>query len=132
MKLALIPSVALALHLSLSPAPHASPLPASPPLAPGAQAEPELPWTLMIYGAADNNADGPILEFLDGIRAALDDDAGMELILFIDRSEGFSTDSKSLGADFTGARVYRLRSDSAELLDARAIESGRPRTVPST
>lgn len=78
----------------------------------------ERPWTLMIYGAADNNADGPILEFLDKIRAAWDDDAGMELVLFIDRSTGYSDDSESLGADFTGARVYRLRRHAAELLDA--------------
>lgn len=72
----------------------------------------------MVYGAADNNADGPILEFLDRVREALDDDPGMELLLFIDRSEHFSDDAKSLGANFTGARVYRLRKDSAELLDA--------------
>ena len=78
----------------------------------------ERPWTLMVYGAADNNADGPILHFLDGVRAALDDDEGMELVLFIDRSDHFSDDSQSLGADFTGARIYRLRKDSAELLDA--------------
>jgi len=57
-------------------------------------------------------------EFLDGVRTALDDDAGMELILFIDRAEGFSDDDRSLGAEFTGARVYRLRRDTAELLDA--------------
>lgn len=72
----------------------------------------------MIYGAADNNADGPILEFLDTLRVALDDDPGMELVLFLDRSEGFSDDSRSLGANFTGARVYRLGKESAELLDA--------------
>ena len=83
-----------------------------------AREEPERPWTLLVYGAADNNADGPILEFLDSVRAALDDDPGIELLLFIDRSEGFSNDSTSLGADFTGARVYRLRRDTAELLDA--------------
>ena len=76
------------------------------------------PWTLMVYGAADNNADGPILHFLDGVRAAIDDDAGIELVLFIDRSEGFSDDSRSLGADFTGARIYRLGRDTAELLNA--------------
>jgi len=80
--------------------------------------EPERPWTLMIYGAADNNADGPILDFLDSVRTALDDDPGMELLLFIDRSEHFSDDAEFLGANFTGARVYRLRKDSAELLDA--------------
>jgi len=80
--------------------------------------EPERPWTLMVYGAADNNADGPILDFLDDVRTALDDDPGMELLLFIDRSQHFSDDAESLGANFTGARIYRLRKDSAELLDA--------------
>ncbi len=85
---------------------------------------PSRPWTLMIYGAADNNADGPILEFLDDIRKALDDDPGMELILFLDRSEHFSDDASVLGEDFTGARVYRLRKDSAERLDASAFFPG--------
>ena len=83
-----------------------------------AQTDGERPWTLMVYGAADNNADGPILHFLDDVRRALDDDPGIELLLFIDRSEGFSNDSRSLGADFAGARVFRLGRDSAELLDA--------------
>ncbi len=78
----------------------------------------ECPWTIFVYGAADNNADGPLLEFLDGVRAAIDDDPGIELLLFIDRHEKYSHDAQSLGADFTGARVYRLRRDSAELLDA--------------
>lgn len=78
----------------------------------------ERPWTLMIYGAADNDAEGPILEFLDRVRGALDDDPGMELVLFLDRSQGYSDDGDSLGADFTGARVYRLGRESAELLDA--------------
>ena len=86
--------------------------------APDTDPIPERPWTLMVYGAADNNADGPILDFLDSIRQALDDDPGMELLLFIDRSEHFSSDAKSLGADFTDARIYRLHKDSAELLDA--------------
>ena len=25
------------------------------------------PWTVLVYGGADNNADGPILEFLDQV-----------------------------------------------------------------
>lgn len=74
-------------------------------------------WTLLVYGAADNDADGPILEFLDRVRAAIDDDPGIELVLFVDRSAGHSSDRASLGADFTGARVYRLRRDTAERLD---------------
>jgi clostripain len=76
----------------------------------------ERPWTLFVYGAADNNADGPILAFLDSIRDALDGDPGMELVLYIDRSEGFSGDAEFLGENFTGARLYRLGKDSAERL----------------
>jgi clostripain len=94
------------------------------PLASARQAEPVRPWTLMIYGAADNNADGPILHFLDSIRTALDDDPGMELILFIDRHKEYSDDESSLGADFSGARIYRLRKDTAELLDANEFFAG--------
>jgi clostripain len=84
---------------------------------PATQAQtPERPWTVLVYGAADNNADGPILHFLDQVRKAIDDDPGMELVLFLDRSEGYSDDATMLGEDFTGARIYRLRRDSAERL----------------
>jgi hypothetical protein len=81
-----------------------------------AQSEPLRPWTVLVYGGADNNADGPILEFLDGVRKAIDDDPGIELLLLLDRSEGFSDDATLLGADFHGARLYRLKRDSAERL----------------
>jgi clostripain len=77
----------------------------------------ERPWTILVYGAADNNADGPILEFLGDVRAAIDDDPGIELVLYLDRSKGFSDDAASLGEDFAGARLYRLRRNSAERLD---------------
>jgi clostripain len=70
----------------------------------------------MIYGAADNNADGPILHFLQELRAAHADDPGIELLLFLDRSEGFSDDATCLGEDFTGARLYRLGQATAERL----------------
>ncbi|MEX2218902.1 MAG: clostripain-related cysteine peptidase [Phycisphaerales bacterium] len=74
------------------------------------------PWTILVYGAADNNADGPILGFLDGVRKAIDDDPGLDLLLFIDRHEKYSTDAKVLGEDFTGCRLYRLKKESAERL----------------
>ncbi len=89
-----------------------------------AQSSPERPWTLLVYGAADNNADGPILEFLDGVRKALDDDPGMELVLFIDRHARYSDDATLLGEDFAGARIYRLRRDSAERLAANEFFPG--------
>jgi clostripain len=75
------------------------------------------PWTVLVYGAADNNADGPIQEFLHGLRQALDDDPGVELVVFLDRAEGHSDESALTGEEFTGARLFRLRRDSAERLD---------------
>src|SRR5262245_49617938 len=83
---------------------------------PQATESPERPWTLLIYGAADNNADGPILEWLGTIREALDDDPGMAMVLFLDRSEGYSNDAKSLGEDFTGARLYEVHKSTAKRL----------------
>lgn len=84
---------------------------------PAALDGPQRPWTVLIYGAADNNADGPIQEFLEGLRKALDDDPGVEMVLFLDRADGFSSESSLLGEDFTGGRLYRLRRDGAERLD---------------
>jgi clostripain len=92
--------------------PALAPAPASTPAS-----EPARPWTVLVYGAADNNADGPILRFLDAVRRAIDGDPGIELLLLIDRSERYSTDATSLGADFTGARLFRLHRDEAERLD---------------
>jgi len=44
-------------------------------------------WTILLYGAVDNSADDPFVEFTDQLRRAIDDDPGIELILFIDRSD---------------------------------------------
>lgn len=84
--------------------------------APASSPDERRPWTILVYGGADNNADGPILEFLDQVRKAIDDDPGIELLLFLDRSAGFSDDATLLGEDFTGTRLYRLKRDSAERL----------------
>ncbi len=79
-------------------------------------ARPAAAWTVMIYGAADNNADGHMLDFLNKVRGAVADDPGIELVLFIDRSTGYSTDAKTFGEDFTGARLYRLGATTAKRL----------------
>ena len=75
------------------------------------------PWTFLIYGAADNNADGPILHFLEQIRREWAGEPGVEIVLFLDRSEGFSDDASILGEDFTDARLYRMQADGYERLD---------------
>src|SRR5262249_11797275 len=56
---------------------------------PGAARPPErkCPWTILVYGAVDNSADEPLIEFLEKMRRAIDNDRGIELLLFIDRSD---------------------------------------------
>jgi clostripain len=114
-----IASAGLALSILAAPpqAAPASPEPAaaaSPSSAAASTARKEVPWTVLIYGAADNNADGHMLDFLNGIRRAVADDPGLEIVVFMDRSLGFSKDTKTFGEDFTGARIYRMREKTAE------------------
>jgi len=77
---------------------------------------PKRPWTLLVYAAADNNADGPVLEFMDRVRRAIDDDPGIDVLLFIDRREKFAKNARLLGPGFSGARLYRIKKASVERL----------------
>jgi clostripain len=70
----------------------------------------------MVYGAADNSADEPLVGFLNKVRRAIDDDPGIELLLFIDRSVKHRRVPTYLGEDFTGGRLYRLTKDKVERL----------------
>ncbi|HKB15548.1 MAG TPA: clostripain-related cysteine peptidase, partial [Planctomycetota bacterium] len=74
--------------------------------------DPDRAWTFLIYGACDNNAeeDGNFFSFLDGVRGALADDSGIDVVLFIDRSDKYSTNARTLGEDFTDARLYHVRA----------------------
>ncbi len=74
------------------------------------------PWTILVYGAADNSADGPIQYFLDGVRKALDDDPGVELLFFFDRSAKHEKTDVLIADEFTGTRLYRIKKDSVERL----------------
>jgi hypothetical protein len=82
-----------------------------------APAPPPAPWTFLIYGAADNNADGHMFGFIRDVRAALAAQPGVEVALFMDRHTKYSDEAETLGEDFTGARLYRLTGGGAERLD---------------
>jgi clostripain len=71
-------------------------------------------WTILLYGAVDNSADDPFVDFTDQVRRAIDNDPGIELVLFIDRSNAHEKRATFLGEDFTGARLYRVKKDSVE------------------
>jgi clostripain len=83
--------------------------------APGAE---PTPWTFLIYAACDNSAeaDGNFFTFLDRVRRALEDDAAVEVVLFIDRSTKYSRNATSLGEDFTDARLYKVRHSECQRL----------------
>jgi clostripain len=74
------------------------------------------PWTLLLYGAVDNSADDPFVAFTDKVRRAIDDDPGIEVLLFIDRSDQHRKRATFLGEDFTSTRLYRVKKDSVERL----------------
>lgn len=77
---------------------------------------PKRPWTILLYGAVDNSADDPFVDFTDRVRRAIDDDPGVELVMFIDRSDEHERRTTCLGEDFSGSRLYRVRRDSVERL----------------
>ena len=97
-----------------------------------AAAPAQRPWTILVYGGADNNADGPILEFLDSVRKAIDDDPGIELLLCIDRHEEFSDDAEMLGEDFSGRAALppAARTRPSGSRAASSSPSSTPRRRP--
>src|SRR5262245_48888133 len=79
-------------------------------------ADAKRPWTLLLYGAVDNSADDPFVAFTVHVLRAIDDDPGMELVVFIDRSKRHAKRATFLGNDFDSTRLYRVKKDSVERL----------------
>ena len=97
-------------------------------------------WRFNLYGVAIDRT-LTLDEFLDQVRRALDDDPGMELVLFLDRSEEFSDDAERVAAvladlegttvalDVNKKRLLRWRgrpSDAGESIEPVEIEPGGP------
>jgi clostripain len=62
-------------------------------------------WTIMHYAVGSNSSESDLLADMDEmIRGKISD--GYELITLIDRTEGFSEDSTTLGENFTDTRMY--------------------------
>ncbi len=80
-------------------------------------AAPPRHWTIVFYGSANNSCEQTILHDIAEMKAGFVDGQGVELVLFIDRMKGFSSDSRALGDDFDDSRLYRITHDRAERLD---------------
>ena len=98
----------------------------------GAKAAPGVrEWTIIAYVDGDNNLERYLLADVKEMEQGCPD-AGVDVILLIDRSKGFT---KAFG-DWTGARVYRLgksKADdalSSELLhDSGELNMGDPKVL---
>jgi len=69
-------------------------------------------WTIMVYMDGDNDLEyfamGDMQEMMDGYS-----NEKVEVIVLIDRIDGQVYDSTTLGEDFTGTRLYRMREGNA-------------------
>ena len=77
---------------------------------------PATAWTILVYGAVDNDWESPFMRDIRRMRAGLEGVQDVEVLLLIDRSDEYTKDSRSLGEDFADTRLYRLSGGSAERL----------------
>jgi len=74
-------------------------------------------WTIMYYGDADCDLEGYLMEDIAEMKAGFVNGYGVNLIILIDRYDGYSNDSSVLGDDFTDTRLYRITQGNYERLD---------------
>ena len=83
----------------------------------------EREWTIMAFVNGDNNLEAAALEDLREMEAGLPAGAKMDVIVLIDRADGYS---KALG-DWKGARVYRVRSSAAPKAEPKPEPASAPK-----
>lgn len=81
-------------------------------------------WTVLIYGAVDNDWERPFLRDVAGIRNGLQGADDVEVILLIDRSPKHSEESQPFGEDFSDTRLYRLTAGELARLDGEPEFAG--------
>ncbi|MFT7485285.1 MAG: clostripain [Candidatus Paceibacteria bacterium] len=83
--------------------------------APLTQVAPEREWTLLFYGASDNNSEESFVpDMRDAMRGL--PLAGIDVLAFVDRSPKYSNSSAAFGEDFSDSRLFRLTAESCERL----------------
>jgi clostripain len=77
-------------------------------------------WTIMYYAAGSNSSEVDLLSDIGEMIASKSSD-GYEVITLIDRIDGHSDDSTTLGENFTDTRLYRIQHNAYEELSAEEI-----------
>lgn len=75
------------------------------------------PWTFLVYGAVDNDWEGPFMRDIRGMRRSLSGAEDVEVVLLVDRSPKHSKNESALGEDFDDTRLYRLTGGNAARID---------------
>ncbi len=78
-------------------------------------------WTIMIYLDGDNNLEGFMMDDINEMMQGYEDLQGYDLILLVDRIDGFSSDDSTLGDDFNDTRLYRITNNFYTRLNGGAI-----------
>lgn len=76
-------------------------------------------WTIMHYAAGSNSSEIDLLQDVNEMMQGKKSE-DYELILLIDRTEGHSNDSTTLGENFTDTRLYRIHENRFEELDGKS------------
>jgi len=74
-------------------------------------------WTIMYYGDADCDLEEYLMEDIAEMKAGFVNGYNVNLIILIDRYDGYSNDSSVLGENFTDTRLYRITQGNYERLD---------------
>lgn len=80
----------------------------------------ETELTIMYYGAGSNSSEIDLLDDVQKIKRSKDSRA-YEFIMLLDRIEGYSSDSKTLGTDFTDTKMYRVWNNQCVELDGKDV-----------
>ncbi|MDY6932867.1 MAG: clostripain [Spirochaetota bacterium] len=65
-------------------------------------------WTVMIYADGDNNLEGFLLDDINEMKKGYVNLQGLDVIVLVDRIDGYSRDDIVFEEDFTDTRLYRI------------------------
>ena len=77
-------------------------------------------WTIMYYGDADSDLESYILNDVAEMESGYVDDQGIDLILIVDRTPGYSGNSIILNSNFEDTRMFRISNGKAERISGGA------------
>lgn len=73
--------------------------------------------TVMVYSDADNNLEENLLEDIQEIKDGYVNNPNLNLIVLVDRNDGYSEDSSVFGEDFSDTRMYKIERNKALRID---------------